>query len=513
MGYDAIVIGAGLSGLTAAAYLARAGATVLVCEQSGQVGGLFNSFRRGGYLFDGGIKAMESSAVLLPMLAQLGLLERVRLRPSPVALVTAGRAQPILGLADVEAYFRLLEAHFPAQQTGLRRVLADARAVYELLDAALCFPIPFFAPEGSFPEAQKAWFRQNGAALARLPRSAGLMRAELRPYLRRRLSDPGLVNLLSQLFPDGTSAFFGLGYFRMFLDYHYPAGGIQAIPNALADLVTACGGQVRLGARVEQVLVEGGQACGIRLAGGEEIRAGHVIAACDLRAALTGLTPPGVRLPSRFEARLRRAEVSHSAFHLFLGVDLPVERLALAGCQHVFYAPDLQGISEADRITRADYFSRVPLEISVPCLHQPDLAPPGKTGLIVSAMASWQYGSGWERPPAAYGALKDQCARELIASLERFIPGLAQRIELCIAATPRTIARLTGNTQGAIMGWSYRRGRGLPRGNFLQMRRAALTPVPRLLTAGHWAFAPGGSPTAALTGKVAAEHVLRNKVA
>jgi phytoene dehydrogenase-like protein len=75
--YDAIVIGAGLSGLTAAAYLAQTGARVLVCEQAEQVGGLFNSFRRGGYQFDGGIKAAGSSAVMLPMLAQLGLLERV----------------------------------------------------------------------------------------------------------------------------------------------------------------------------------------------------------------------------------------------------------------------------------------------------------------------------------------------------------------------------------------------------------------------------------------------------
>jgi phytoene dehydrogenase-like protein len=105
--------------------------------------------------------------------------------------------------------------------------------------------------------------------------------------------------------------------------------------------------------------------------------------------------------------------------------------------------------------------------------------------------------------------LKDRRSRELIASLERFIPGLSRHIELCFAATLRTIASLTANTQGAIMGWSYQRGRSLPRGNFLQMRGAVLTPVPRLLTAGHWSFSPGGSPVALLTGKLAAEHVLK----
>jgi len=47
--YDVIVVGAGISGLTAGACLAKAGARVLVCEQSDQVGGLFNSFWQQGY--------------------------------------------------------------------------------------------------------------------------------------------------------------------------------------------------------------------------------------------------------------------------------------------------------------------------------------------------------------------------------------------------------------------------------------------------------------------------------
>jgi len=294
----------------------------------------------------------------------------------------------------------------------------------------------------------------------------------------------------------------------MFLDYYYPRGGIRTIPAALADAVTRWGGQIRLNAHVEEVLLQGGQARGVRLASGDEFRTGYVIAASDLHQALTRLIPSAV-LPRRFADKLGRAEVSHSVFNLFLGLDLPAERLNVRGCQHIFYAPDLDGITEADRVARADYFAHVPQEISIPCLHQPDLAPPGKTGLIVSAMTSWQFEGGWEREPHAYANLKERCTREMIASLERFIPRLSRHIELCFAATPRTVASLTSNMQGAIMGWSYQPGRGLPRGNFLQMRSSVLTPVPRLLVAGHWAFSPGGSPVAVLTRQVAAEHVLK----
>ncbi len=49
--------------LTAAAHLARGGTRVIVCEQHDQAGGCFNPFRRGGYLFDAGIKAIENALI------------------------------------------------------------------------------------------------------------------------------------------------------------------------------------------------------------------------------------------------------------------------------------------------------------------------------------------------------------------------------------------------------------------------------------------------------------------
>lgn len=508
--YDAIVIGGGLSGLTAAAFLAKEGVRVLVCEQADQVGGLFNSFWRSGYLFDGGIKAVENSSVMMPMLSQLGLLEQIRLIPNPIALVTGGQVQVVQHFNDVEAYFHLLEEFFPSEQAGLKQVLQDTRTIYELMDGFLSFPIPFFDPPQGGNEARAEWLKIHGSLLTRLPRAASLMNQDLRPYLQRHLRNPNLINLISDLFPDGTSVFFGLGYFRMFLDYYYPEGGIQVIPRAMADSVRKWGGEIRLNTRVDQVLLDGKQAFGVRLSNGEEIHAGYIIAASDLRQALTHLVPETV-LPARFNQKLHAAEVSHSVFNVFLGIDVPAESLNLHGCSHIFYHPDLYGINEEDRITRSDYFAHVPQEISIPCLHQPELAPQGKTGMIISAMTSWQYGNGWERESTEYKQMKESYTHELIASLEKYIPHLSDHIDICFSATPHTIASRTSNTQGAIMGWSFHRQRTFSRSNFLQMRSSVLTPVPRLLTAGHWAYSPGGSPVAVLTGKLAAEAILHGK--
>ena len=141
-------------------------------------------------------------------------------------------------------------------------------------------------------------------------------------------------------------------------------------------------------------------------------------------------------------------------------------------------------------------------------MHQSGLAPEGKTGLVISAMTSWQFGGGWDRPQPAYQKMKDRATRELIMSLEKHIPRLGEHIEVCLSATPLTIANRTSNSEGAIMGWSYHRGEAFSRGSFLQMNSSVYTPISRLLTAGHWTYSPGGSPVAVLTGKLAAEAVL-----
>ena len=58
---DILIVGAGMAGLTAAAYLSKAGLKVLLCEKENKIGGLVNSFEYKGFVFDGGIRAIEDS--------------------------------------------------------------------------------------------------------------------------------------------------------------------------------------------------------------------------------------------------------------------------------------------------------------------------------------------------------------------------------------------------------------------------------------------------------------------
>ena len=62
-----------MAGLTAASYLSKAGLKVLLCEKEKTTGGLVNSFDYKGFVFDGGIRGIENSGIIFPMLNQLGV--------------------------------------------------------------------------------------------------------------------------------------------------------------------------------------------------------------------------------------------------------------------------------------------------------------------------------------------------------------------------------------------------------------------------------------------------------
>lgn len=73
MQYDAIIVGGGIGGLTSASFICQSGHSVLLCEKEDHLGGLIGSFNYKGFTFDTGIRAMENSGVLLPMLKHLNL--------------------------------------------------------------------------------------------------------------------------------------------------------------------------------------------------------------------------------------------------------------------------------------------------------------------------------------------------------------------------------------------------------------------------------------------------------
>jgi phytoene dehydrogenase-like protein len=113
--YDVIVVGGGMAGLTATAYLAREGRKVLLLEKNRELGGLVNSFTRDGFHYDSGVRALESAGIILPMLKDLKIeLEVVK---SPVTLGIENEILDIDDLGSLDRYREFLKKFYPAAKT------------------------------------------------------------------------------------------------------------------------------------------------------------------------------------------------------------------------------------------------------------------------------------------------------------------------------------------------------------------------------------------------------------
>jgi phytoene dehydrogenase-like protein len=331
-----------------------------------------------------------------------------------------------------------------------------------------------------------------------------LLEVPLIEFLGRYLSNPNLNRILSQLYFGGTPALFGLGYSKVYLDYYYPEKGLQSLTDVLGDYIVEKGGHIQTACRVTKISVTNGQAGGVELEDGRTLRCKYVISAADMKRTFLELLEPAI-LKSDFRGRIEKAEIGESAVCVFLGTDIPAEQLPVQGCPHLYIHPDYQGIEAQDRM-KDDFFSHTPVEMSIPVLNNPNLAPPGKSGIIISALAKSAFARDWEtqsgRPTPAYYALKENVA-------DQVIPGLSEHILFRQISTPYTYSRYTLNSGGSICGWTYDRQTTFHRKGTPGMGTSMLTPIRNLLQAGHWTVYPGGAPVCILSGRLAAAYLHR----
>jgi phytoene dehydrogenase-like protein len=115
---DVIIVGAGIAGLTAAAYLSKEGYTTLICEKENACGGLINTFTRHGFVFDGGIRAMENSGVVFPMLRHLGL--EIEFVKNHISIGIEDRVIRVNSEENLVDYHALLSYSLPRQRRSDR---------------------------------------------------------------------------------------------------------------------------------------------------------------------------------------------------------------------------------------------------------------------------------------------------------------------------------------------------------------------------------------------------------
>jgi phytoene dehydrogenase-like protein len=531
MSHDAIVVGGGMAGLTAAAYIARAGRKVLLLEKEQKVGGLVNSFERGGFIFDGGIRAIENSGIVYPMLRQLGI--DLEFLPSTVSIGIDRDVMRISSGANLADYQALLERQFPRSTADITRIIAEVRRVMDYMDVLYGIDNPLFLDLKSDPKyvflTILPWVLKY---MLTMPKVSRLMRPVVE-HLAKLSGDPALIDIIAQHFFQKTPAYFALSYFSLYLDYRYPRGGTGALPAKLKEYVLAHGGGIVTGTEV--VGIDHARRT-LRDAAGGSHGWRKLVWAADQKALYRALDPATLPASARRKVEARKAAVAgarggDSIYTLFLSVDLDPSYFSEIASAHFFYTPRRTGLSGADlrelapastaegAFTRDKarildwtrrWFDLNTFEISIPVLRDPALAPAGKTGLIVSTLMEHALHRhiremGWHEE---YQRFCDERMVDVLGST--IYPRLKASIIDRFSSSPLTLERITGNADGAITGWAFTNPSMPAVKNLPAIAKSILTPIPDVCQAGQWTFSPSGLPISILTGKLAADRLLKD---
>lgn len=520
---DVIIVGGGMAGLTAAAYLARAGKSVLLLEKNNKCGGLVNSFVKDGFLFEGGVRALLSAGIIAPMLRELQIA--LDFLPSPVSVGVEGNIIHVERMEHIAEYAAMLKATYPDDPAQVDRLIAVVQRVMRDMEVLYGVENPLFhnfrEDKVYFLRHYVPWFFKFALTLYRINHMRGPVEDFLAPLLPNR----SLRDIVDQHFFRATPAFFALSYFYLYTDYLYPKGGVGQLTEKVTARVLELGGEIRLQTRVKRV--DAAQRL-LEDEGGNQYAYDDLIWAADLKtlyrmATLTGLPTPVQARIEQQKAVILASRGTDSVFQVYLAVDEPPETFRRISHGHFFYTPSRAGLGETHRselkamlqnwaqVSRQDvlswldrFFALNTFEISIPVLKDPTAAPPGQTGLMISTLFEYELvkrvmDDGW------YQQFKAAAEERMIAALASSIyPQLKERVLFRFSATPITIAETVGSSEGAIVGWSFENP--VPVVNsMMRINEAVKTPIPHVFQAGQWSYSPTGVPTAILTGRLAVD--------
>ncbi len=507
--WDAVVIGSGLGGLSAAAYLASLGRRVLVCEQYDVAGGCSQVFRRKrqwqfdvGLHYVGGVHSGDIGSVL----RGVGLDGRLKwIEMDPDGFDTLVFPEHTVRVPKGwERYTDRLLATFPQETDGVGRCLLILEQV-----AAQLRRVPL-------PKSKLDYIRY--------PLRAGKvvtwgMRSLDELFDHCRLSPQARAVIVAQSGdyatpPSRTPVALHAGLLDHYLDEgaYYLRGGGQTLAAHLLDVIHTHGGRVRTRARVEHIAVEDGCVRGVRLHDGEELRTTTVVSTADIKQTFLHLLDDSAVSP-RWRERVADFRMATPLFCVYLGLDRDLRDTMPA--TNYWVHPDYDPESAYARAADGEIDAAPPVYITSASVKDPDGHGHAPAGCSTLELMTWTTPApdAWGAPGVdatrdryskldAYRQQKRELSERLIDTAESVLGDVRPHVRWQEAATPLTQSRYTLSTDGSSYGIELAIDQTGPR------RPTARTPIGGLFLAGASARSGHGIVGALLGGRDAASAIL-----
>jgi len=522
-----VIVGAGMAGLTAGAYLCKENYDILLLEKSYKTGGLVHTFERDGFSFDTGPRAFVNSGMVKPILQDLGIDWETM--ENKITIAIEDQIFQVDSMDSMDEYKRILLNLYPEESEDIENIMQSIYKLSEYTKILYAFDNPYFVDYMSdkkfvfkklIPWAFKLIFTLRKFKKFSMP---------MEDFLEHQTDNQSLRDILTQFFFKKTPTYFALGYFYVWLDYFYPKEGTGMLPRLLHEKIVEGGGKIKLNTQVEEVKPTESKVIDSE---GNEYDYDHLIWAADLKKLYQVLNQVGLdkKITKKINAQAQTVSSSkpaESSFIMFAAVDRPPSYFKEKGGGHVFFSQSKQGLGDTNRVLKEkllenfdektkdevlawldDFCNLNTYEVSIPALRYSTLAPEGRTGLMMSCLFDYEVAdkinnAGW------HDEFKEAMEERMIRILSHsFYPDLDKDIIFKFSTTPLTINKMVGSSGGSIVGWSFETKS--PVFNELKdMPKSAQTPIPDVYQAGQWAYAPAGVPIAMLTGWHATQEIIK----